>query len=359
MSPAPYRKAVFCADLAIHDDVHEVFCVTRVERRAGKNGPFLTLEFTDRSGRLPGVAWDDVERLLEVLVEGELARVAGTITEFRGEPQIQVRGAEPAPELVEAAEYLATGPVPAAVSLAAIRGLVDSMADPWLVRLVRSFLDDPDFARSFAEAPAAKVNHHAYVGGLVEHTRSVMELCAAAAEHYAGVDRDLLLAGAFCHDVGKTIELAVRPGFPYTERGALLGHIPLGFAMLRERVARIEGFPEHRATDLGHLVLSHQGELEWGSPVQPQTLEAIVLHFLDNLDSKVGTARPHLDGIESGGRTGYVRSLGRSLFRRDAGSRPESVRPDEERPVPPARPGGGPDAAAGPTLFDDVEPEPS
>jgi 3'-5' exoribonuclease len=228
--------------------------------------------------------------------------------------------------------------------MAGIRELAATIRDPWIARLVRSFLDDDRLAAAFAAAPAAKVNHHAYVGGLAEHTLSVMRLCAAAAAHYGELDRDLLLAGALLHDVGKTIEIAVEPGFPYTEEGSLLGHIPIGFAMVRERIARIPDFPREIALDLGHLILSHQGELEWGSPIQPRTAEALVLHFVDNLDSKVATARTHLAGIEEG-HGPYVRSLGRSLFRRAVREAPAE---------PPARVGGGPDRDE-PSLFDRLD----
>jgi len=325
-----YRKRVFCADLQIGQEVSEVFCVARVQRRAGRNGYFLTLEFVDRSGRIPGVAWDEVDRLTEVLVEGAYARVGGRVTDFRGEPQIQVLNAAPAPPTVEPSDYLPSGPAPPERSMAGIHRLAESIADAGLRSLVRAFLGDPDFARRFAAAPAAKVHHHAYVGGLVEHTLSVMELCEQVARHYADLDRDLLLAGAFCHDLGKIRELAVEPGFPYTEEGQLAGHIVLGYQMVLDRAREIGLSPE-RMLDLGHLVLSHQGELEWGSPVEPRTLEALVLHFLDNLDSKIAAARPFLDEVDHG-RTAYVRSLGRALFRRGAGG---AKAEGEERSAPP------------------------
>ncbi|HUP00655.1 MAG TPA: HD domain-containing protein [Gemmatimonadota bacterium] len=351
-----YRKRIFCADLKLADQVHEVFCVTRVERRQGRSGaPFLRLAFSDRTGTVAGVAWDDIETMLGVLAEGRYARVRGDVGDYRGEAQLRVVAAEPVVEPLDPAEFLPRGPVPAERSLAKIRGLVDSISDAHLKQLVLGFLDDPEFARSFAAAPAAMIHHHAYTGGLAEHTLSVMELCARAADHYPDLDRDLILAGAFCHDLGKVVELAVLPGFPYTEEGALLGHIPLGYALVRERVRSLPGFPPERAIDLGHLVLSHQGELEWGSPVRPQTLEALVLHYLDNLDSKVATARAHLDTIERG-RTGYVRSLGRSLFRRSAGS--AALDDAVERPAPPdgdPAGGGGGVEEAGPTLFDDLD----
>ena len=312
-----YRKRVFCADLEIGQEVSEVFCVTRVQRRSGRNGSFLTLEFVDRSGRIPGVAWDEVDRLTEILVEGAYARVGGRVTDFRGEPQIQVLDVAPPPARVEPSDYLPSGPVRPERSIAGMRRLAGSMTDGGLRGLVRAFLDDPNFVRRFAAAPAAKLHHHAYVGGLAEHTLSVMELCDQVARHYADLDRDLLLAGAFCHDLGKIRELSVEPGFPYTEEGQLVGHIVLGHQMVVDR-AREVGLSPERILDLGHLVLSHQGELEWGSPVEPRTLEALVLHFLDNLDSKIAAARPFLDDIDHG-PTAYVRSLGRALFRRGTG----------------------------------------
>ncbi|MDX1622851.1 MAG: HD domain-containing protein [Gemmatimonadota bacterium] len=356
MSPAEvYRKETFCADLEVGDRVREVFCLSRVERRRGRNGPFLKLAFADRTGEIGGVAWEDVDDLLEVLSEGAYARIEGEIREYRGERQLNVTAAEEVGARVHPADFLPRGPVPGEESMERIEALLETVEDPWLERLLGEFLDDPGFVDAFASAPAAKANHHAYVGGLAEHTLSVMELCASAAEHYGELDRDLLLVGAFFHDVGKIEELAVEPGFGYTERGSLLGHIPLGYAAVRERIGRIEGFPGERATDLGHLILSHQGELEWGSPVQPRTLEALVLHFLDNLDSKVATARTHLADVESG-RTAYVRSLGRALVRRA-----ETIEENEAPSEPPAATGGGPDAGereadgGSPSLFDEMD----
>lgn len=348
-----YRKQVFCADLEIGQEVSEVFCVARVQRRPGRNGSFLTLEFVDRSGRIPGVAWDEVDRLTGVLVEGAYARVGGRVTDFRGEPQIQVLDAAPAPPTVEPSDYLPAGPVPPERSMAGIRRLVESMTDAGLRGLVLSFLDDQEFASRFTAAPAATVHHHAYVGGLAEHTLSVMELCEQVTRHYADLDRDLLLAGAFCHDLGKIRELAVEPGFPYTEEGQLVGHIVLGYQMVLDRAREI-GLSPARGLDLGHLVLSHQGELEWGSPAEPRTLEALVLHFLDNLDSKVAAARPFLDEVDHG-RTAYVRSLGRTLFRRKAGG----ARAEGEKRTAPTEKVGGPGAdEKPPSLFDPADQDP-
>lgn len=358
MTVGVYRKRLFCEEIAVGEEIREVFCVGFAERKMGKNGPFLRLTFLDRTGSVAGVAWDDVDRLAEVLVEGGYARVSGVVTEYRGEPQLKVVGAEPVEEEIDPAEYLPRGPVEGEESVAGIEALVETIADRPLRALVDAFLDDPAFRRAFAAAPAAKVNHHAYVGGLAEHTRSVMELCAAAADHYPGVDRDLLLVGALFHDIGKIRELAVEPGFPYTVEGNLLGHIAIGFEMVRERAREVESLPADRVTDLGHLILSHQGELEWGSPVRPVTLEALILHYVDNLDSKVGTALHHLEGVETGS-SDWVRSLGRRLFRRGGIERGGIEHEEVEPPGPDASPRSAdepPDEADGtPSLFEDLD----
>jgi len=339
-----YRKRRFCEDLVAGEEVQEVFCVGTAERKMGRNGPFLRLSFLDRTGSLAGVAWDDVDRLAEVLEAGAYARVSGVVEEYRGERQLKVTAARSVERPIDPAQYLPRAPVPGEESVAAIEVLVETMGDGPLRELARAFLGDPEARRAFADAPAAKVNHHAYVGGLAEHTRSVMELCAAAAGHYPRVDRDLLLAGALFHDVGKTRELAVEPGFPYTVEGNLLGHIAIGFEIVRERARRIEGLSVERVTDLGHLILSHQGELEWGSPVRPVTLEALILHHVDNLDSKVGTALHHLEGVEEG-PSEWVRSLGRRLFRRGP------IEPADEGPAP-AEPGRDADGDPSLPLFE-------
>lgn len=331
-----YRKQLFCEEIEVGDEIREVFCVGTTERKMGKNGPFLRLSLLDRTGSLAGVAWDEVDRLAEVMVEGRYARISGVVTEYRGEPQLKVVEAEPVGGPVDPAEFLPRGTIDGETSLAGIEALVETMADRPLRDLARAFLHDPTWRRAFASAPAAKVNHHAYVGGLAEHTLSVMDLCAHAADHYPDVDRDLLLAGALFHDVGKIRELAVEPGFPYTVEGNLLGHVAIGFSMVTERAGEIDALSSERTTDLGHLILSHQGELEWGSPVRPVTLEALILHYVDNLDSKVGTALCHLEGVERGS-SDWVRSLGRRLFRRSAIERDEvepagpdgSARPEE------------------------------
>jgi len=337
---AAYRKSVWCAEVVAGQDVEEVFCISRLERRTGKSGgAFLRLVLVDRSGTLAGVAFDEVERLQELITEGGYARFRGRIDTFNEAPQLKVETAEPvAPSELDLMEFLPRGETPGEESVARIRELLGTMRNAHLQRLVLSFLDDPAFAPLFRDAPAAMLNHHAYVGGLAEHTHSLMRLCDLACVHYPDLDRDLLLAGAFFHDIGKTRELAVKPGFPYTEEGTLVGHIAIGYAMVMERIDRTAGFPADLRTDVGHMILSHQGELEWGSPVKPQTVEAMTLHYLDNLDAKLATARPHLAGVESG-RTSYVRSLGRALFRRGASA--------EALPDVADRPG---------SLFDDIPP---
>jgi 3'-5' exoribonuclease len=165
--------------------------------------------------------------------------------------------------------------------------MIASIRNPWIRRLVESFLEEPSFRDRFLEAPAAVTNHHAYLGGLIEHIVSLAESCLRTCEAYPTLDRDLMIAGAFLHDIGKVEERSVDRGLDYSERGRLIGHIVTGVLWVEERARRMEGFPPATLDALKHLILSHHGELEWGSPIQPLTAEAIALHTLDNLDAKL------------------------------------------------------------------------
>ncbi len=163
--------------------------------------------------------------------------------------------------------------------------------NPFLKELMLSFLDDPEFMRLFTAAPAAKNYHHPYIGGLLEHTVSTVRICRLLHELYPELDRDLLVAAAMLHDIGKIHELSYERAIDYTDEGRFLGHLLLSDQILRERIAQVPDFPPELALRLRHAVLSHHGELEWGSPKRPKTLEAIVLHHVDNLDAKVNSFR--------------------------------------------------------------------
>jgi len=172
---------------------------------------------------------------------------------------------------------------------AQIRGLVAQVKRPHVRALLEAFLDDPQLAAAFRVAPAAKGIHHAWIGGLCEHTLSVLQLGWRICDHYPQLDRDLVTAGALLHDIGKAREISSEPGFEYTDEGKLVGHLVLTCQLIREKAARIEAFPKDLEWRITHLVVAHHGRHEYGSPKEPVTLEAMVVHALDELDTRVAS----------------------------------------------------------------------
>jgi 3'-5' exoribonuclease len=188
---------------------------------------------------------------------------------------------------------------------------IDSVRDRDFSSLLQAIFGDPDFLEVFATAPAAKLYHHAYLGGLLEHTVAVVEMCEFVGQQYGRIDRDLLLTAALLHDVGKTRELAFQTAIDFTDAGRLLGHVIQGVTFISEKATALEDFPETKLQQLLHCVVSHHGELEWGSPKRPKTIEALILHHVDNLDAKV---KGFLEIVE-GSRDAPWTDL-RNLFRR-------------------------------------------
>jgi len=284
--------------------------------RAGQ--PYLRLRLADRHGLLEGMVWEEVESSAPHVRQGGYVGVSGRIGSYNGRKQIRIDALVALRVEPEEAEYfLPRGERDEAEMERELRARVGSIGDPGLRAVVERVLDPAaETGRLFRRAPAAKRNHHAYVGGLLEHTLSVAGACDRLAAHYgADVDRDLLLAGALLHDVGKTREIALAPGFPYTDEGRLLGHIVMGLGDVEAAARSVPELPEARRTLLLHLIASHQGRYEWQSPREPLTLEAVLLHFADDIDAKVAQVRGRLAEAPEGGWSDYDRSLGREFLR--------------------------------------------
>lgn len=270
-------------------EVISFFALRKIELRTkdsdGKQ--FLTLELGDATGRIDGVMWNDAAEAYGRLSQDDIVQVKAMVGTYREAVQLKVESMAKAdgwrPE-----DFLAQSPLSPAEREAAIRAEVKSVRDPHLSKLLSQFFDDREFLDQFLSAPAAKLWHHAYVGGLAEHTAAVCRLARASAANYELLDAELLLAGCLLHDAGKVPEYKVGSYIEYSDQGRLLGHIVLGDQMLRERLARVKDFPPEKALRLRHMVLSHHGERERGSPVTPATLEALVLHHCDYLDSHAG-----------------------------------------------------------------------
>jgi 3'-5' exoribonuclease len=248
---------------------------------------------------------------------GGYVGVRGRIQSFRNQRQLKIE--EIAPIHVASDEldlFLPATPLDLATLEAGLDALIASIEDRPLRQLVKELAGaDTATGRAFRRAPAAKRNHHAYVGGLLEHTLSIARVADALARHYGEtIDRDLLITGAILHDIGKIEEIAVTGGFPYTDPGKLLGHILLGIELVREAGRAIPELDEERLLLVLHLIASHQGKYEWQSPRVPHTLEAIILHFADDLDAKVNQATALINAVEEGW-TAYDGNFGRDFFR--------------------------------------------
>ena len=282
---------IFITELLDGQPATSFFLARQIQIRQRRSGePFLTLILADRTGELPAVMWDGVDDAVRALTDGDIVKAQAVLGAYNGAPQLTLSRLRKATEDEIAPEdYLPRSDRDPAALLAALEAAVESIRQPHLRRLLQDLLTDPATRTALTSAPAAKAIHHAVLGGLLEHTVSVVGLCRLLADYYPPVNRDLLIAGAILHDLGKIQELCWDRVFDYTDAGRLLGHITLGVLLVEERIRAIPGFPADLANSLLHCILSHHGELEWGSPKRPKTLEAIVLHYAENLDGKINS----------------------------------------------------------------------
>lgn len=313
------EKKLFINQLKEGQAVEEIFLVnamSRAETRAGK--PYLMLTLMDRTGEIEARLWENADAYREACAPGSLARVSGQAQAYRGVLQLRVNSVAPVEKESVAGELFLKGSSKD-VSLMAeeITGFARGIKDNFCRKLLLALFDDPAFFSEFTRAPAAKSMHHAYRGGLLEHTLAVAQLADRVSALYPSLDRDLLLTGAILHDIGKTRELAFDAyPFGYTDRGRLSGHLVLGVEIMRDVVKGIDSFPENLAGRLEHLILSHHGRYEFGSPTLPMISEAFVLNFLDDLDAKLNyLGRLEEQAPDPGYQwTGFQRTLERFLF---------------------------------------------
>jgi 3'-5' exoribonuclease len=312
-------KSVFVEQIRERDRVESQFLVRDKITAMAKNGkPYLTLKLMDRTGEIEGRIWDRVDDLAARFEKDDFVRVQGKASVYLGKMQLVVQQLEKVAENnVDLADYLPVCPRPVEEMIAELRGVADSLESPHFRALMAEFLDDEEFLRLYAKAPAAKAIHHVYLGGLLEHSLAVARLAEDVCRHYPGVQRDLLITAALLHDIGKVSELCYERSFAYTDTGKLLGHIVIGVEMVEERLRRLPEFPPAAGILLKHLLLSHHGQYEFGSPKRPKTLEAVILNYLDDLDSKINGIRTHFekepDSVD--GWTGYHRIYDRYFFR--------------------------------------------
>lgn len=282
-------------DLQIGQPAAGIFLVARKQTGVGRTEkPFLRVLLQDRTGQVDARVWERVEELSPLFEVGDRVRVEGRVASFQGKPQLTIERLEKFEGEADPADFEYTPPTPppakgsGEAQVAQLREELARVEDPHVRALLLSFIDDPEVASRLARAPAAKEIHHAYAGGLVEHILSCVRLARRLADHYPMADRDLLIAGAFLHDLGKIQELSWQKGnITYTDEGRLVGHLVITAQWIAERAKVITGFPKELEMHLTHLVLAHHGRLEYGSPKVPHTIEAFLVHALDEIDSRM------------------------------------------------------------------------
>jgi 3'-5' exoribonuclease len=319
----PEMKEIFVADLGKFENqpIVSYFAVTTRQLRSRKDGgQYLALTLGDRTGQVESRMWENFTDSVSTFDEGDVVKVRGEVCRYNGKVQINLEKLRLAnAEEFELADYVPRTQHDVEQMWSKLVGCVDSFTDKDLQSLLRAFLDDPVFATAFREAPAARSLHHAWLGGLLEHVVSLIGICELAARHYPEINRDLLLTGAILHDVGKLEELTWGTSFDYTLEGQLVGHITMGISMIQRKLATLPNFPPRLRLLIEHMVLSHHGKLEFGSPKLPMIPEAILLNFLDDMDAKMQLMRSIFErheaqGAEPGEMTEWVRAMDRPLL---------------------------------------------
>jgi len=344
-------KTVFVEQIRERDWVDAPFLVREKITAMARNGkPYLTLKLVDRSGEVEGRVWDRVDEIADRFEKNDFVKVQGKASVYLGKMQLVVQDLQRIKDQeVEMADFLPVSKRDVAEMVRELKEVVAGLADPHLRGLMEAFLADNDFLQAFQTAPAAKTMHHVYIGGLLEHSLAVAGLADDICRRYSGFNRDLLVTGALLHDIGKVEELSYRRTFEYTDAGKLLGHVVIGTEMVEEKLRSFSDFPPVLGTLLKHLLLSHHGQYEYGSPKRPKTLEAVVLNFLDDLDSKINGVRTHIDREPDNAAswTSYHRFYDRYFFKDGLAGQPEIVpAPAVKQPEPEPPPQSAADGTA-------------
>jgi 3'-5' exoribonuclease len=352
-------KSPYVSELQVNQVATAAFLVSAKDIRQKKTGePYLSLTLSDRTGEIDAKMWDNVAEVMETFDRDDFVKVRGLMQVYQNKQQLTVhRLQRMEPSEVDFADFFPASSRDPEEMFRELRSLIAGFSNPHLKALLTAIFDDEAVARRFKLAPAAKSIHHAYLGGLIEHVLSLCSLCRVTAAHYKQIDLDLLLTGAILHDIGKTVELSYDRSFNYTDDGQLLGHIIIALRMIDEKARLIPDFPPRLRTLVEHMIISHHGELEYGSPKVPLFLEALLLHHLDNLDSKMEAMRQaaERDRTESNW-SGWVPAMERIVLKKDRylnGSAPAPAKAPEKKSA--TRPQSG--SLFGDKLFDALKPE--
>jgi len=286
---------IFVKDLTDKQPVSSVFLVREKTVLTGKNGKsYISLFLADASGSIDARIWDNIDTLNEVFQNGDLVRIKGQVQIFQGRKQVVIHRLEKAlPEEYDLNDFVNRAARAPEEMMAELMKLIGEIQDHHIRQLVTDVLNDPDVRPKLLVAPAAKTVHHAYIGGLLEHIISICGLMKLIHAHYRAsgteLNLDYLIFGAVFHDIGKIWELEVNNGISYSDKGQLLGHMIMAVELVEKKASRMMGFPEQLKDLLKHIIISHHGKLEYGSPKVPMFLEAYLVWAIDDLDSKINT----------------------------------------------------------------------
>lgn len=333
-------KSPYVNELQPNQNVEATFLVSHKEVRQKKTGePYLSLTLMDRSGDLDAKMWDNAAEVVSIFSPNDFIRVKGATQVFQNRMQFTIHKLKVVPESeVDLGDYLLASKRDRNEMWAELQGHVAGMQNPHLRGLLDGIFSDAAVAQAYRDAPAAKSVHHGWIGGLIEHVLSLCGLARMTAAHYANIDADLLLTGVVLHDIGKIYELEFARSIRYSDQGQLLGHIQIGMQLVMDQIQKMPDFPPRLRDLLLHMILSHHGQLEFGSPKLPVFPEALLLHLIDNMDSKMENMRGLIehDRLIDGNWTTYSSILERTALKKDRYL--EAVAPPSAPDAKPAAP---------------------
>ncbi|MBI5328142.1 MAG: HD domain-containing protein [Deltaproteobacteria bacterium] len=282
-------KKIFLKYIKEKSKIEDIFLVAKKEMGMSKSGkPYLNIKLMDKTGEMEARVWDDAEDLSKKFGRNDFVKVKGAAIAYQGGLQLNVSEITKIDEDgVAVRDFLPASDRGPDEMMSELESIVAGMKNNCIRKLASAFLEDEEIRNLLKLAPAAKSMHHPYLGGLLEHILSLCGLVHGVAKHYQNIDKDLLLAGAILHDIGKIYELRFERAFDYSDEGRLLGHITIGIGMIDKKLESLPDFPKETALLLKHMLLSHHGHLDFGSPKRPKTVEAVILYYLDDMDSKV------------------------------------------------------------------------
>jgi len=302
-------------DFVLNETATDFLVVRRKDIKEYNEKQFISFEFGDSSGRITGVWWEPEQFAIDDLAEGMVVKVRGDIQTYRGKNQLRVSRMRLAKEdEYNLSDLLPHSKYPLDEMKSKILKLSDRVENSFVRQLMEQFWNDEPFFTAYLKAAAGKLWHHAYIGGLAEHSINVTEICISTSEKYDFIDRDLLIFGGLFHDLGKLSQYKITSFIDYTDEGRLIGHISWADHEVARRAESIESFPPRLLMKLRHLILAHHGQIEYASPVLPQIPEAFILYYADEIDSKMGAISRIRDKNEGAGWSEYVKLLGRHLY---------------------------------------------